>query len=155
MEDIEYEPTEVGEVDREMVDVSEAPAEAGSVADDAMEVDTQDIPMLDVCLCDRFVSPLRISSSEVIVFERFFVESTGIDATFKSSSELVKFCGVKMRLWKPDWAVSDTTLEDLPPAGTYAAMYKEIVGLDALSAGQPLKEPEVLALCRVANVKGV
>ena len=45
---------------------------------------------------------MRISSSEVIVFERFLVESIGFDAASKSSSELVKFCGVKMRLWKPE-----------------------------------------------------
>ena len=45
-----------------------------------------------------------------------------------------------MRLWRPDWALSDTTLEDLPLAGTHAAMHEQIVGLDALSAGKPLKE---------------
>ena len=35
---------------------------------------------------------------------------------------MVKFCGVKMRLWKPDWAVSDTTLENFSPTGTFLAM---------------------------------
>ena len=39
-----------------------------------------------------------------------------------SRQELVKFCGMKMR--KPDWAVSDTTFQDLPPAGTCAAHAK-------------------------------
>ena len=114
LEDFECEPAEAGEVDWEIVNVSEAPAEAGSAAGDAMEVDAQDIPMLDFCLCDRFVSPLRISSSEVIVFERFLVESIGFDAASKSSSELVKLCGVKMRLWKPDWGVTPPWKISLP-----------------------------------------
>ena len=46
-------------------DVSEAPAEAGSAEGDAVEavdIDTQDIPMLDVCVCDGFINPLRKGS---------------------------------------------------------------------------------------------
>ena len=55
-------------------------------------------------------------------------------------------------MWREDAPMearlgSDTTLEDFPP------MHKEIVGLDALSAGKPLKEPEALALCQEAGVK--
>ena len=38
-------------------------------------------------------------------------------------------------------------------AGTFLAMKKEIVGLDALSAGKPMKEAEALALCWHAGVE--
>lgn len=71
-----------------MVDVSEAPAEAGSAGGDAMamDVDTSDIPMLDVCVCDRFVS---------LVSERFLVESIGFDASSKSSSGWSSFVASK------------------------------------------------------------
>ena len=41
----------------------------------------------------------------------------------------VEICGSKVRLWKPTGTVSDTTLEELDPQGTFLAMVKELKGL--------------------------
>ena len=68
-------------------------------------------------------------------------------------SEEVELCGSKVRLWKPTGAVSDTTLEELDPQGTFLAMIKELKGLTQVKAGRIMKEKEALQFCKKHNIK--
>ena len=132
-------------------EVSSAPAEAASFSersapefvqeDVEMEVETpQTIPMIDVCLGSEQVRIGCLTSSDLLSEERFSVESIISFSSGAHDSEVVKMCGSKVRLWKPTGAVSDTTLEELDPQGTFLAMVKELKGLTHVKAGRIMKE---------------
>ena len=57
-------------------------------------------------------------------------------------SKVVELCGSKVRLWKPTGAVSDTTLKELDPQGTFLAMVKDLKGLTHMKAGRIIKAKE-------------
>eukprot|EP00435_Cladocopium_sp_Y103_P001252 s5823_g1.t1 len=50
-------------------------------------------------------------------------------------------------------AVSDTTLEELDPQGTFLAMAKELKGLTQVKAGRVMKEKEALDFCKKHGIK--
>ena len=84
-----------------------------------MEVEPpQSIPMIDVCLCSERVRISCLTSPDLLSEERFSVESISFLGGAHDSEE-VELCGSKVRLWKPTGAVSDTTLEELDPQGTF------------------------------------
>ena len=123
------------------LEASSAPAEAASFSerdvpefqseDVEMEVEQpQTIPMIDVCLCSERVRIGCLTSPDLLSEERFSVESISFSGG-AHDSEVVELCGSKVRLWKPTGAVSDTTLEELDPQGTFLAMVKELKGIDS------------------------
>ena len=143
--------------------VSSAPAEAASFSEPSapefaqedveMEVETpQTIPMIDVCLCSERVRIGCLTSPDLLSEERFSVESISFLGG-AHDSEVVELCGSKVRLWKPTGAVSDTTLEEQDPQGTFLAMVKELKGLTHMKAGRIMKEKEALQFCKKHNIK--
>eukprot|EP00435_Cladocopium_sp_Y103_P007644 s5608_g2.t1 len=84
--------------------------------------------------------------------ERLSVESISFSGD-KHSSEEVVLCGERVKLWKPTGAVSDTTLEELEPQGTFLAMVKELKGLTQVKAGRVMKEKEALDFCKKHGIK--
>lgn len=84
-----------------------------------MEVEApQTIPMIDVCLCPKRVRIGCLTSPDLLSEERFSVKSVSFSGG-AYDSEVVELCGSKVRLRKPTGAVSDTTLGELDPQGTF------------------------------------
>ena len=108
--------------------------------------------MIDVCLCSERVRIGCLTSPDLLSEERFSVESISFSGG-AHDSEVVELCGSKVRLWKPTGAVSDTTLEEQDPQGTFLAMVKELKGLTHMKAGRIMKEKEALQFCKKHNIK--
>ena len=168
--DVPYSPSlgpehaDLADVDMDLpLEASSAPAEAASFSErDAPEFQSEDvemeveqpqtIPMIDVCLCSERVRIGCLTSPDLLSEERFSVESISFSGG-AHDSEVVELCGSKVRLWKPTGAVSDTTLEELDPQGTFLAMVKELKGLTHVNAGRVMKEKEALQFCKKHNIK--
>ena len=60
-----------------------------------------------------------------------------------------------MKLWKPSHVISDTTLGELDPEGTFKAMQKECDGLTAVKAGVILNEKQKDDFCKRHGVKPI
>ena len=112
----------------------------------------EDVPMLDVVCACNFVRFDQLSSAEFLMKERFDVSSISFEGS-QHESIVVDLCGVKVKLWKPTSAVSDTTLEPLDPEGTFLAMVKEVKGLTMVEAGNVLTGPQSVAFCQKYKVK--
>ena len=56
-------------------------------------------------------------------------------------------CGERVRLLNPTGAVSDTTLEELDPHGTFLAMKEELKGLTLVEAGKVVTEKQAMDFC--------
>eukprot|EP00435_Cladocopium_sp_Y103_P066712 s490_g29.t1 len=107
--------------------------------DQAMEVEeTEDIPMIDVCMAQPYYIGM-LTSLALVQRDRLSVQSVQYDGYCKDFV-VMDFCGQKIKLWKPSGAVSDATLRDLPAEGIFLAMQKEIRGLTSIGAGQVLSE---------------
>ena len=168
--DVPYSPSlgpehaDLADVDMDLpLEASSAPAEAASFSErDAPEFQSEDvemeveqpqtIPMIDVCLCSERVRIGCLTSPDLLSEERFSVESISFSGGARDS-EVVELCGSKVRLWKPTGAVSDTTLEELDPQGTFLAMVKGLKGLTHVNAGRIMKEKEALQFCKKHNIK--
>eukprot|EP00435_Cladocopium_sp_Y103_P042348 s2111_g11.t1 len=130
----------------ELPEASSAPAEAAPSAvaeqsapevaqeDVAMDFEAtdhrlpMDISMIDVCQCSEQIRIGCLTSPDLLFQERLSVESISFSGVQHSFEEVV-LCGERVKLWKPTGAVSDTTLEELDPQGTFLAMVKELKGL--------------------------
>ena len=62
-----------------------------------------------------------------------------------SKSETVSFCGSSIKVWKPDYAVDDSTSNTLDGNLTFSGMLTEIGNLDRVCAGKPLRQSEATA----------
>ena len=62
-----------------------------------------------------------------------------------SKSETVSFCGSSIKVWKPDYAVDDSTSNTLDGNLTFSGMLTEVKNLDRVSAGKPLRQSEATA----------
>ena len=87
---------------------------------------------------------------------RFAVSGTSVVESIsfsgeKHSFEEVMLCGERVRLWKPTGAVSDTTLEELDPHGTFLAMKKELKGLTLVEAGKVMTEKTGIGFLPMKN----
>ena len=76
-----------------------------------------------------------------------FVCSIRFDWDGPGEYQRVNLCGTPVRVWKPSGAVSDTTLVELSPSGTFRAMVKEIEGLTGVRAGNVLTQKEMERFC--------
>ena len=76
-----------------------------------------------------------------------FVCSIRFDWDGPGEYQRVNLCGAPVRVWKPSGAVSDTTLVELSPSGTFRAMVKEIEGLTGVRAGNVLTQKEMERFC--------
>ena len=99
----------------------------------AMEVDEaldtemgeEPLPMLDA-LCVRPIFVDQLTSPSVFDCERLVADSIRFDPDTHNGFEEVDLCGTKVRVWRPSGAVSDTTLVELDPEGTFKGMIKEV-----------------------------
>ena len=62
-----------------------------------------------------------------------------------SKSEAVSFCGSSIKVWKPDYAVDDSTSNTLDGNLTFSGMLTEVKNLDRVCAGKPLRQSEATA----------
>ena len=62
-----------------------------------------------------------------------------------SKSETVSFCGSSIKVWKPDYAVDDSTSNTLDGSLTFSGMLTEVGNLDRVGAGKPLWQSEATA----------
>ncbi len=62
-----------------------------------------------------------------------------------SKSETVSFCGSSIKVWKPDYAVDDSTSNTLDGNLTFSGMLTEVKNLDRVCAGKPLRQSEATA----------
>ena len=73
----------------------------------------------------------------------------------KGGCKVIDFCGSRVKLWKPSHVISDTTLGELDPEGTFKAMQKEWDGLTAVKAGVILSEQKKEEFCKLHGVKPI
>ena len=57
----------------------------------------------------------------------------------------MSFCGSSIKVWKPDYAVDDSTSNTLDGSLTFAGMLTEVGNLDRVRAGKPLRQSEATA----------
>ena len=76
-----------------------------------------------------------------------FVCSIRFDWDGPGEYQRVNLCGAPVGVWKPSGAVSDTTLVELSPSGTFRAMVKEIEELTGVKAGNVLAQKEMERFC--------
>ena len=80
--------------------------------------------IVDLCQCGVLVNPSCLSDSELVSVVRLNVESIAYDGR-KGEFKVIDFCGGRVKLWKPSPVISDTTLGELDPEGTFKAMQEE------------------------------
>ena len=65
--------------------------------------------MVDLCQCGVAFHPSSLSDSDLMSEVRFSVESIAYDGS-KEECKVIDFCGSHVKLWKPSYVISDTTL---------------------------------------------
>ena len=110
--------------------------------------------MVDLCQCGLAFHPSSLCDSDLMSEVRFHVESVAYDGS-KGEFKVIDFCGSRVKLWKPSHVVSDTTLGELDPEGTFKAMQKECDGLTAVKAGVILSEQKKEEFCKLHGVKPI
>ena len=98
--------------------------------------------------------PSSLSGLDLMSDVRFHVESIAYDGS-KGECKVIDFCGSRVKLWKPSHVISDTTLGELDPEGTFKAMQKECDGLTAVKAGVILSEQKKEEFCKLHGVKPI
>ena len=100
--------------------------EAAMDVDEALDAEMGEEPtaMVDALCVFHFVD--QLTSSSVFDCERLVVDSIRFDPDSHNGFEEVDLCGTKVRVWRPSGAVSDTTLVELDPEGTFKGMIKEV-----------------------------
>ena len=110
---------------------------------------------MDLCQCGVLFNPSSLSGLDLMSDVRFHVESIAYDGS-KGECKVIDFCGSRVKLWKPSHVISDTTLGELDPEGTFnKAMQKECDGLTAVKAGVILSEQKKEEFCKLHGVKPI
>ena len=71
----------------------------------------------------------------------------------KQSSKVISFCGKSLKVWEPDSAVDDSTLQQLDGGDTFEGMLTEMANLDRVYAGEPLKHDEAIERANAYGIK--
>ena len=118
----------------------------------------EDVPMeygiIDLNQCGVLAKPSCLSDLHLVSIARLNVESIAYDGS-KGEFKVIDFCGGRVKLWKPSHVISDTTLGELDPEGTFKAMQKECDGLTAVRAGVILSEKQKDDFCKRHGVKPI
>ena len=116
----------------------------------------ENVPMeygiIDLNQCGVLAKPSCLSDLHLVSIARLNVESIAYDGS-KGEFKVIDFCGGRVKLWKPSHVISDTTLGELDPEGTFKAMQKECDGLTAVRAGVILSEKQKDDFCKRHGVK--
>ena len=118
----------------------------------------EDVPMeygiIDLNQCGVLAKPSCLSDLHLVSIARLNVESIAYDGS-KGEFKVIDFCGGRVKLRKPSHVISDTTLGELDPEGTFKAMQKECDGLTAVRAGVILSEKQKDDFCKRHGVKPI
>ena len=136
-------PADLAVMDQPMVDSPAGP--------DEDSVSPMEFGLVDLNQCGVLFNPSSLSGLDLMSDVRFHVESIAYDG----SKEVIDFCGSRVKLWKPSHVISDTTLGELDPEGTFKAMQKECDGLTAVKAGVILSEQKKEEFCKLHGVKPI
>ena len=132
--------------------------EGDAVMTDGPPGGEEDVPMeygiIDLNQCGVLAKPSCLSDLHLVSIARLNVESIAYDGS-KGEFKVIDFCGGRVKLWKPSHVISDTTLGELDPEGTFKAMQKECDGLTAVRAGVILSEKQKDDFCKRHGVKPI
>ena len=126
----------------------------GPTDPDEDSVAPMEFGLVDLCQCGVLFNPSSLSGLDLMSDVRFHVESIAYDGS-KGECKVIDFCGSRVKLWKPSHVISDTTLGELDPEGTFKAMQKECDGLTAVKAGVILSEQKKEEFCKLHGVKPI
>ena len=87
-------------------------------------------------LCEKVTSPTLVGENVSSIF------FGGGETKFK----VVNFCGVKVKVWQPQGAIDDSTLEQLRADHCFDGMLTEIENWDKCEAGFPVRRRKQLIL---------
>ena len=121
---------------------------------DEDSVSPMEFGLVDLNQCGVLFDPSSLSGLDLMSDVRFHVESIAYDGS-KGECKVIDFCGSRVKLWKPSHVISDTTLSELDPEGTFKAMQKECDGLTAVKAGVILSEQKKEEFCKLHGVKPI
>ena len=139
-------PADLAVMDQSMVDSPAGP--------DEDSVSPMEFGLVDLNQCGVLFDPSSLSGLDLMSDVRFHVESIAYDGS-KGECKVIDFCGSRVKLWKPSHVISDTTLGELDPEGTFKAMQKECDGLTAVKAGVILSEQKKEEFCKLHGVKPI
>ena len=139
-------PADLAIMDQPMLD--------GPAGPDEDSVAPMEFGLVDLCQCGVLFNPSSLSGLDLMSDVRFHVESIAYDGS-KGECKVIDFCGSRVKLWKPSHVISDTTLGELDPEGTFKAMQKECDGLTAVKAGVILSEQKKEEFCKLHGVKPI
>ena len=71
----------------------------------------------------------------------------------KQNAREISFCGKTLKVWEPDSAVDDSTLQQLDGGDTFEGMLTEMANLDRVYAGKPLKHDQAVEEANKFGVK--
>ena len=114
-----------------------------------LEIDDAMLDSVGVCVTDdcSIIHGIMQLSEGFTGADMFFEDRSLQSVVYQGSSksETVSFCGSSIRVWKPDYAVDDSTSNTLDGSLTFAGMLTEVGNLDRVRAGKPLKQAEATA----------
>ena len=135
-------PADLAIMDQPMLD--------GPAGPDEDSVAPMEFGLVDLCQCGVLFNPSSLSGLDLMSDVRFHVESIAYDGS-KGECKVIDFCGSRVKLWKPSHVISDTTLGELDPEGTFKAMQKECDGLTGVILSEQKKEE----FCKLHGVKPI
>ena len=94
-------------------------------------------------LCEKVTSPTLVGENVSSIF------FGGGETKFK----VVNFCGVKVKVWQPQGAIDDSTLEQLRADHCFDGMLTEIENWDKCEAGFPVRRRKQLILPKKVGTK--
>ena len=94
-------------------------------------------------LCGKVTSPTLVGENVSSIF------FGGSETKFK----VVNFCGVKVKVWQPQGAIDDSTLEQLRADHCFDGMLTEIENLDKCEAGFPVRRQEAVDFTKRVGTK--
>ena len=139
-------PADLAVMDQPMVDSPAGP--------DEDSVSPMEFGLVGLNQCGVLFDPSSLSGLDLMSDVRFHIESIAYDGS-KGECKVIDFCGSRVKLWKPSHVISDTTLGELDPEGTFKAMQKECNGLTAVKAGVILSEQKKEEFCKLHGVKPI
>ena len=71
----------------------------------------------------------------------------------RQNFKIIEFCGKSLRVWGPDSAVDNSTLQQLDGVDTFEGMLTEMANLDRVFAGKPVKHDQAVEEAKKFGVK--
>ena len=107
--------------------------------------------LMDIVLSENFGYVCRIEevsckfTGEDLIL-RDFGEVQSLVYQGKQNAKEISFCGKTLKVWEPDSAVDDSTLQQLDGGDTFEGMLTEMANLDRVYAGKPRQSKKPINL---------